>query len=125
VYFEGVYVFLKQGWYKKEIICFYNTSIEWGCRRKNKIVQEMARTMLMDSKLKDFFWTHAMHTIVHIQKKIMIMNKSDKTPYKLWKGRSKNVKHLRVFGIKCYIKKKDPTMGRFDSHVEKGVVVGY
>jgi transposase InsO family protein len=25
-------------------------------KRKNKIVQEMARTMLMDSKLTDVFW---------------------------------------------------------------------
>jgi transposase InsO family protein len=53
--------------------------------RKNKIVQEMARTMLMDSKLTDIFWTHAMHTIVHIQKKLMLRNNTDKTPYELWK----------------------------------------
>ena len=32
--------------------------------RKNKTVQEMARTMLMDSKLTDTFWTHAVHTKV-------------------------------------------------------------
>jgi transposase InsO family protein len=38
-------------------------------QRKNKIVQEMARTMLMDSKLTDIFWVQAVHTIVHIQNK--------------------------------------------------------
>jgi hypothetical protein len=27
--------------------------------------------MLMDSKLIDIFWTHAVHTIVHIQKLIL------------------------------------------------------
>jgi transposase InsO family protein len=30
--------------------------------RKNSTVQEMARTMLMDSKLTDIFWTQSMHT---------------------------------------------------------------
>jgi transposase InsO family protein len=35
--------------------------------RKNRTVQEMAQTMLMDSKLTDIFWTHVVHTIVHIQ----------------------------------------------------------
>jgi transposase InsO family protein len=30
--------------------------------RKNKTIQEMARTMLMDSKLTDIFWTHVVHT---------------------------------------------------------------
>jgi transposase InsO family protein len=37
--------------------------------RKNMTVQEMARTMLMDSKLTDVFWAHAVHTTVHIQNK--------------------------------------------------------
>jgi transposase InsO family protein len=34
--------------------------------RKNMTVQEMARTMLMDSKLTYIFWTQAVHTTVHI-----------------------------------------------------------
>jgi hypothetical protein len=35
------------------------------------------------------------------------------------------VKHLRFFGIKCYIKREDGRMRKFDSHVEKRVLVGY
>jgi hypothetical protein len=93
--------------------------------RKNRTVQEMARTMLMDSKLTDIFWTHAVHTIVHIQNRVMLRNNNDKTPYELWKGRPTNVKHFRVFGSKCYIKREDGRMGKFDSRVDKGVLVGY
>jgi hypothetical protein len=55
----------------------------------------------------------------------MLINNIDKTPYELWKGRPTNVKHFRVFGSKCYIKREDGIMGKFDSHVEKGVLVGY
>jgi hypothetical protein len=93
--------------------------------RKNMTVQEMARTMLMDSKLTDIFWTQTMHTIVHIQNRLMLRNNTDKTPYELWKGRPTNVKHFRVFGSKCYIKREDGRMGKFDSRVDKGVLVGY
>jgi hypothetical protein len=75
--------------------------------RKNKTVQEMARTMIMDSKLTDIFWTQVVHIIVHIQNRVMLKNNTDKTPYELWKGRLANVKHLRVFGSKCYIKRED------------------
>jgi hypothetical protein len=53
--------------------------------RKNRTIQEMDRTMLMDSKLIGIFWTHAVHTMVHIQNKVMLKNKTDKTPYELWK----------------------------------------
>jgi hypothetical protein len=53
--------------------------------RKNRIVQEMARTMLMDSKLPEIFWTQAVHTTIHIQNRVMLRNNTDKTPYELWK----------------------------------------
>jgi transposase InsO family protein len=75
--------------------------------RKNKAIHEMARTMLMDSKLTHVFWVKSVHTIVHIQNRGMLINNSDKTPYELWKGRPMNVKHFRVFGSKCYIKRED------------------
>ena len=66
-----------------------------------------------------------MHTTVHIQNKVMLRNNTDKTPYELWKGRLANVKHFIVFGSKCYIKREDGKMRKFESHVGKGVLVGY
>jgi hypothetical protein len=85
----------------------------------------MAQTMLMDSKLTDIFWTHAMHTTVHIQNRVLLINNIDKTPYEIWKGIPTNVKHFRVFGSKCYIKREDGRMRKFEYHVDKGVLVGY
>jgi hypothetical protein len=93
--------------------------------RKNKTVQEMARTMIMDSKLTDIFLKQAVHTTVHIQNRVMLKNNTDKTPYELWKGRPTNVKHFRVFGSKCYIKREDGRMRKFDSPVDKEILVGY
>jgi hypothetical protein len=56
----------------------------------------MARTMLMDSKLKDIFWTHAMHTSIHIQNRVMLRNNNKKNPYKLWKGSTDNNLYIKV-----------------------------
>jgi hypothetical protein len=39
--------------------------------------------------------------------------------------KTKNVKHFRVFGSKCYIKREDGRLGKFDSRVDKGILVGY
>jgi hypothetical protein len=55
----------------------------------------------------------------------MLRNNTDKTPYELWKERPTNVKNFRFFGSKCYIKIEDGGMGKFDSRVDKGVLVGY
>jgi hypothetical protein len=81
--------------------------------------------MLMDSKLVDVFWAHAVHTTVHIQNIVLLRNNNDKTAYELWKGRPTNVKHFIAFGRKCYIKREDGRMGKFDSRVDKGILVGY
>jgi hypothetical protein len=89
------------------------------------ITQEMDRTMLMDSKLKDIFWTHAVHTTIHIQNRVILRNNNEKSSYELWKGIPANVKHFRVFGRKYYIKREDDRMEKFDSCVDKGVLVGY
>jgi hypothetical protein len=79
----------------------------------------------MDSKLTDIFWTQEVHTIVHIQNRVILRNNTKKTPYEIWKGRPANVKHFRVFGSKCYIKREYGKMGKFESRVERGVLVGY
>jgi transposase InsO family protein len=44
--------------------------------RKNRTIQEMARSMLMDSKLTDIFWTQAVQTTFHIQNKVLIKKKT-------------------------------------------------
>jgi hypothetical protein len=92
---------------------------------KNMTVQKMAQTMLMDSKLTYFFCTQEVHTIIHIQNKVMLKNNTDKMRCELWKGRPTNVKHFRFFGSKCYIKREDGKMGKFESRVDEGVLVGY
>ena len=116
--------YIKNGIKKKLFIA--RTPLKNGfVERKNNTVHEMDRTMLMDYKLTYVFWTHAMHTTIHIQNKVILKNNSDKTPYDLWKGIPTNMKHFRVFGRKCYIKREDGRMGKFDSHVEKDILVGY
>jgi hypothetical protein len=85
----------------------------------------MARTMLKDSKLGDIFWVQVVHTTIHILNRGMLRSNNDKTPYELWKGRPTNIKHFRVFGRKCYIKREDNKVGKFDSRVDEGILIGY
>ena len=86
---------------------------------------EMARTMLNESKLNDKFWGHVVHTTVFILNIGLLRSKNDKTPDELWTRREKNVRHFRIFGSKCYIKREDKNIGKFDSQVDEGIFVGY
>jgi hypothetical protein len=74
--------------------------------------------MLNESKFSDILRGKIMHTTVHIFNIRLIRINNDKNPYDLWKGRSTNVKHFRVFGRKCYIKREDKKIGKFDPSIE-------
>jgi predicted nucleotidyltransferase len=62
--------------------------------------------------------------IFNIQNKGMLRNNSDKIPYEIWKGIPTNVKHFRVFGSKFYIKREHGKIRKFDSQVDKCILVG-
>jgi len=85
----------------------------------------MARTMLKDSNMGEIFLAQAIHTIVHILNRVILWSNSYNTLYDLWKGILENVNHFRVFGIKCYIKREDGRIEKFDSRVDKCILVGY
>ena len=85
----------------------------------------MARTMLNDFQLNAKFQGQVVHKFVHIMNRVLLINDSNKTPYKLWIGRSTNVKHLRIFRSRCQIKRDDGKIGKFDSQVDEGIFVGY
>ncbi len=56
--------------------------------------------------------------------RVLLRNNTDKTPYELWKGIPANVKHFRVFGSKCNIRRED-RIGKFDSRIDEGILLGY
>lgn len=78
--------------------------------RKNKTVIEMTRSMLQEDKLDNKFWCQAIPAAIHILNRSLLRTNSEKNPYELWTSRPSNLKYFRVFGSKCYIKRKDKNM---------------
>ena len=93
--------------------------------RRNQTVQEDARTMLNEAKLSDGYWREAVSTSVHILNRGKLRTNSNKTPYELWFGRVPSIKYFKVFGSKCYIKRLDEDLGKFDARSNEGIFLGY
>ncbi|XXG85801.1 hypothetical protein AAC387_Pa11g0819 [Persea americana] len=55
----------------------------------------------------------------------MLQRHEERTPYELWFGRKATVKHFRVFGSKCYIKRLEQNLGKFEERVDEGIFLGY
>ena len=71
--------------------------------RKNRVLTEMARSMLNEKEVSQVFWADAMSTACYISNRAYVRKGLDKTPYELYKGRKPNINHLIIFGSKCYI----------------------
>ena len=85
----------------------------------------MGRKMSKDSKLDEKLWVQAIDMIVFIINRSLLINNCNKNRYELWKGKLANVKYFRIFGRKCYVKREDQNLGKFESHVDEGIFVGY
>ena len=81
--------------------------------------------MLNEAKIPDCYWREVVYTIVYVQNRGQLRVNSDNTPYELWFGRPASVKHFRVFESKCYIKREDDNLGKFDSRTDEGIFLGY
>jgi hypothetical protein len=93
--------------------------------RRNRTVQEAARSMLNEARLSDGYWREDVGTTIYILNRGQLKINSNKTPYELWFGRAPSVKYFKVFGSKCYIKRLDENLRKFDARFDEGIFLGY
>jgi len=69
--------------------------------RKNRTLQEMARTMIHENNLAKHFWAEAANTTCYVQNRMYIRPILEKTAYELFKGRRPNISYFHQFGCTC------------------------
>ena len=47
------------------------------------------------------------------------------TPHEIWYGKTPTVKYFKVFGRKCFIKRTDEELGKFEPKEDEGILLGY
>ena len=87
---------------------------------------EAARTMLQDVDLPTSFWAEDINTACYTQNRNLINKFVGNTPYIIMRGRKPTIKHLHVFGSKCYILKDNSEhIENFDSKALEAIFLGY
>ena len=93
--------------------------------RKNRTLQEMARTMLNENNLPKYFWAETVNTYCYVLNRILLRSILKKTPYELWKNKKPNISYFKVFGCKCFILNTKDILGNFDAKSNVGIFLGY
>ena len=93
--------------------------------RKNRVIQEMARVMLLNKQIPQKFWGEDMNTSCHMGKRIFFRMGIKKTAYEIWNGKKPRVKYFRMFGSKWYILNDRENPGKFDAKSDEDIFLGY
>jgi hypothetical protein len=85
----------------------------------------MARTMLGEYKMPEWFWSEVVNTTCHAINQLYLHHLLKKTTCELLTGKKPNVSYFRVFGSKCYILVKRGRQSNFAPKVVEGFLLGY
>ena len=93
--------------------------------RKNRTLIEAGRTMLEEASLPTYFWEEAINIACFTQNCTLI-NRHGVTPYQSLKGKKPSLKHLHIFGCKCFVLRTHPEqLEKFETKADEGIFVGY
>ena len=93
--------------------------------RKNQVIQEMARVMLLNKQIPQKFWGEAVNTSCHVGNRTFFQVGTKKTTYEIWNGKKPKVKYFRVFRSKFYILNDWENLGKFDAKSDEGIFLRY
>ena len=94
--------------------------------RKNRTLEDMARTMMCESNVSQHLWAEAVNTANYVLNRCLIRPILKRTPYELFKGKRPNISYFKPFGCKCFIHNNGKNnLGKFDARSDEGIFVGY
>ncbi|KAK4857018.1 hypothetical protein QYF36_023722 [Acer negundo] len=93
--------------------------------RKNRVLQEMTRVMLLSNNVPRNLWVEAVNTACYIGNRVFLRLGTRNTCYELWKGKRPNVIYFHTFGSKCYNLNDRDQFGKFDAKGDEGIFIGY
>ncbi|KAM1263553.1 hypothetical protein ACFX2G_029156 [Malus domestica] len=102
-----------------------HTSEQNGCvERKHRHLTEIARTLLVSSRVPHKFWVEAFATALYLINRLPI-SRLDTSPWELLFRRSPDYSKLKVFGCSCYLWLKPYVSSNLDDKSKHCVFLSY
>lgn len=120
--FDGL---LKNYGIQRRLTVPYSPQQNGVAERFNRTIIEMARCLLLQSKLPQAFWAEAVATACYIRNRSPTTALGGMSPYEKLKGEKPDVSNLHIFGSTVYVLDKIPTKDKFAPRSVKGIFVGY
>ena len=86
--------FCEKNGIKKEFLAPKTPQQNGVVERNNRVIQEMARVMLLNKQIPQKFWGEVVNTSCHIGNRIFFRAGTKKTAYEIWNGKKPKVKYF-------------------------------
>nr|GEW18732.1 hypothetical protein [Tanacetum cinerariifolium] len=116
---------------KSKVHISYETSVAHSSqengvvKRRNRMLIEAARTMLIYAKAPLFLWAEAVATACYTQNRSIVRLRHSKTPYELLHDNLPNLLFFHVFCAICYPTNDSENLGKLQLKAHIGIFVGY
>jgi hypothetical protein len=99
---------------KRQFTAPYSPQQNSVVERRNKIIMEMARSILKGMSVPGCFWGEAVRHSVHLLNRLPTKVMGYRTPFEGWCGRKPQLGHMRVFGCIANVRPAVPHLKKLD-----------
>lgn len=110
---------------RRQLSVEYTPQQNGVAERANRTLTEMARCMLLQSKLPETLWAEAINTANFVRMRCPTAALNKVTPIEAYTKRKPHVGFMKTFGCKAIALKKGPGTGKFNEKGETCIMVGY
>lgn len=85
----------------------------------------MGRCLMREAKIHRRYWPEIMKTVAYLKNRSIANTAENKTPYEIFFGKKPNVKHLKIYGSRVFVRVPEALRKKWDDKAQLGVLVGY
>jgi transposase InsO family protein len=117
--------YLKEHGIQRKYSCSYSPQQNGIVERKNKHIVEIARAMLNEKNLPNYFWVEVVATTIYIMNRTPTVVVHGMTLEQKFTSKKPDVSHLRMFGCIAYVHVLNEKRSKLDPKVVKCIFIGY
>lgn len=94
--------------------------------RMNRTLLDMVRAMLSHKKVPKEFWADAVVTAAYLRNRVTCRGlPSNTTPFQAWYGAKPDLKHIRIFGSRCWYHNRKAVSKKLGDRGTPAMLIGY
>ena len=110
---------------RREFSCRHTPQQNGVAERKNRQILEVARAMMREKHMPNFYWAEAASTAVYLMNRCTTNSVHELTPYEIFVGRKPILSHLKVFGSIANVRIPNESREKPDAKSEECILIGY